>query len=220
MRYEDENFDVAICEFEPGVRDYISLEGLEKESTGPTDSDLKRYERFFQKLLNEYFSSYIKEEEQVEDQNVDMTSAVNKFYAEKNPKRKTGRYDSYVEKVYNNLGLAVVTYDGGDFNENYGCIDANGNLVIPRIYQISMEYGDGLFATYDYSLSGGYIDTKGKKVIPFQYLVVGAFKNGFATVETYDNEFHLIDKTGRSVIRITHYSKDLEDEEKVMKKER
>ena len=51
MRYEDENFDVAICEFEPGVRDYISLEGLEKEATGPTDSTLKRYERFFQKLL-------------------------------------------------------------------------------------------------------------------------------------------------------------------------
>lgn len=222
MRDDDELYTILLCEFEPGKKRIFTLKGLENKPNGPTDSMQSVYERFFKKVMEKHYSSYIKKEEVKEEPYIDMTEAVDKFYEKENPTRDRGRFCDYVEKVYNNLGLAVVCYGGADFEESYGCFDKDGNFVIPREYQIEMTYGDGLFATYDSSLTGGYINTKGETVIPFQYQSVGEFENGYAFVVTEDEEIQYIDKTGRPVMRITSLTKIIKRNTvgKIMKKVR
>jgi hypothetical protein len=198
----------VICEFEPGEKVYLTLEGLDTSPLNVGESEAGREESFFQKIMKEHFSSYIKEEEKKEEPYIDMTDAINEFYEkENNPKHRKGRYMDFVYNVHNNLGLAVVAYGGQDFDEYLGCIDAKGNYVIPRNFQIGMDYGEGLFATYNGGLSGGYINLKGETVIPFKYIWVSAFENGYAWVQTHDHESQYIDKTGRTVMRITEYYK-------------
>ena len=133
---------------------------------------------------------------------IDMTDAINKFYEEKNPERLGGNHQQFAYPVNDTLGLAIIGREGIDFDEDLGCIDANGNIVIPRNYNISMTYSEGLFATYDESLAGGYINTKGETVIPFKYNYVTPFKNGYAWVTTFYGEKQYINKKGRPLIRI------------------
>jgi hypothetical protein len=99
-----------------------------------------------------------------------------------------------------------VFYDGltldVDINENFGFRDADGNIVVPHIYDWAHEFAGGRAAVCKDEL-WGFIDTTGKVVVPLKYKdVYEDFDNGLALVEIgeddedADTELGYIDENG------------------------
>jgi len=94
-------------------------------------------------------------------------------------------------------GMAVVLI-GDRENGKYGCIDKNGNVVVPLEYDWVYKLSESLL---EISLGGkcGLIDTSGKIVVPCEYDAIGQFSNGMAWI-LKDGKYGYIDETGDIII--------------------
>ena len=126
---------------------------------------------------------------------IDMTAGIEKYLKE-NPTRK-------VLRVYNELGVADVGYDGIDFYEHVGCIDKDGKIVIPCDYICGLYFKDGIavadnFGSYDYV----YVDQEKKEdgeIVNHYHVLHGKFQtareyaNGMAAVQDFNDKWTFVD---------------------------
>ncbi len=96
-------------------------------------------------------------------------------------------------------------------NGKWGYADTRGNIVLEPVYDLIMEFSEGLAAV---RIDGkdGFVDREGGIVIPPQFHNTGSFHRGLAAVEVEhepsptdlsprdDTRWGYIDKTGRFVI--------------------
>lgn len=86
-------------------------------------------------------------------------------------------------------------------NGKYGFLNANGEIVIPAIYDFATFFVDGIACVSIHDKYGKYkyggINTDGVLVIPCQYDQSFFFENGIALVKK-DDQVGLIDKYGNS----------------------
>lgn len=80
----------------------------------------------------------------------------------------------------------------------YGCIDGQGEVVIPFEYSYISDFTDGI-AVAKKDGKYGYIDVSGKAVIPFMYSDAEPFLNGEAYVSDMDGNRFKIDMNNEVV---------------------
>ena len=85
-----------------------------------------------------------------------------------------------------NDGLAMVKFDN-----KYGFINVNDELVVENTYDIVRNYSEnyavvGIVKNGD--INYGVVDTTGKVVIDLKYYAVGDVKNGLSYFTTFDSE--------------------------------
>lgn len=102
----------------------------------------------------------------------------------------SGGYSSSWYK-YNKDGLLIIQNEDSKF----GCINRNGNKIIPLIYDNIIFENGVIKAKHDGKW--GAIDKQGKVVIPFLYDEL--FKNGIIKAKQ-DNKWGTIDNQGRTII--------------------
>lgn len=81
----------------------------------------------------------------------------------------------------------------------YGCINTEGNLVVPCRYEHIYDYSEGL-AVVELNWKKGYIDTDGHEVTPVAYRDAQDFSNGLGCVQNEEGLYGYVDATGREVI--------------------
>ena len=125
---------------------------------------------------------------------IDMESGIKKFLAN-DPNSK-------IYGVYNDLGIAVVYYEGKDFNEFVGCIDEKGNIVIKEEYVFGLDFKDGIAVT-DNFFAKGYAFIKQTKtpegkyvntydIVPAKFKTAREFINGMGAIQNFDNKWTFI----------------------------
>ena len=105
--------------------------------------------------------------------------------------------------------------DVGDFRENrasvkfddkWGFINNNGEVIIPCKYDRVEEFCEGI-AKVCYSDKWGLIDTTGQEFVLCTYKTITDFnENGIAIVENSDGKWGVIDKTGKCIV-LCNYDK-------------
>ena len=79
-------------------------------------------------------------------------------------------------------------------NDKWGFVDKKGNEVIPCIYNVVLNFSEGL-AVLIKEDKYGFIDKSGKEVIPCIYNDVNYFKGGLSSVKK-DDKWGFVDKKG------------------------
>jgi hypothetical protein len=127
---------------------------------------------------------------------IDMTAGIEKYLKE---------HPNYmVLDVYNDLGIAVVGIDGKDFYEWVGCIDKNGEVVIPRDYISGMTFHDGVASTDGFGPYGyAYVDQEKTEdgeiinhyhILPLKYKTARDYANGMGAVQDYNYNWTFVDR--------------------------
>lgn len=97
---------------------------------------------------------------------------------------------------------------GSPFREKWGFVDADGDVVIPPIYDRVGSFSEGLafvaFGDIDSGFTGGYISKNGDFVIKPIFSGGGEFSNGKASV-TFDGKDGIIDENGNFLLRPTYF---------------
>lgn len=83
-------------------------------------------------------------------------------------------------------------------NSKYGCLDVNGDKVIPNEYDGFAGFFEGVCKvqkTIDGKLKSGYIDTKNNILVPLLYTSAGNFRDGWGVVKK-DSFYFFVDRNG------------------------
>ena len=96
---------------------------------------------------------------------------------------------------YNKYGIGIVKKNG-----KYGCVDGNGRLITPFIYDKIEKPSDGLLRVKSNG-KYGYIDITGKEIIPVEWSNASNFSDGLAEV-IKDEKVLFIDKSGKELFRL------------------
>jgi hypothetical protein len=93
-------------------------------------------------------------------------------------------YKDYYPRTYdfNNEGIISVL----DFEGKWGCIDLNGNVLVPFEYDAGIRFSEG-YGSALYDGKWGVIDKNGEVIIPFEYDNIGLVVNGYIQVAKFIN---------------------------------
>jgi len=102
--------------------------------------------------------------------------------------------------VINETGETVFTHDFAALHEfyegralaldqdgRYGFVDTTGTVVVPFIYEMALDFSEGLAAVCRDG-KWGYLDTAGSLIVPCVYDDAGRFSGGLAILGDYDDE--------------------------------
>ena len=101
-----------------------------------------------------------------------------------------------VETLY--LSAETMTPYKSKATGKYGCVDVDGNKVIPAEYEGFAGFTDGVCKvqkTIDGKLKSGYIDAKNKTLVPLIYTTAGIFNDGWGIIKK-DSLYLFIDRNG------------------------
>ncbi|MBD1433917.1 WG repeat-containing protein [Sphingobacterium sp. DN00404] len=94
-------------------------------------------------------------------------------------------------------GRAVVFY-----NQKYGYVDLDGNVVIPLKYWTADPFKDGL-ARVGINHKYGFLDKNGRTVIPLKYDMVQEFREGLTLVKL-NEKVGFLDEIGKEVVPLRY----------------
>ena len=85
------------------------------------------------------------------------------------------------------------------YNDRYGYIDTDGNIIVQNIYQEALPFSENL-AAVKVSDRWGFINTSGEMEITPQFVSVGSFNDNRAAVRKTSNLFGFINSKAEMVI--------------------
>lgn len=83
--------------------------------------------------------------------------------------------------------------------KRFGCIDKQGNIIIPFEYDYIGEFINGI-AKVKMNFSWGCINENGEIIIPFEYEEIGDFYNGIAKVKKSWGVYGFFNECGKNII--------------------
>lgn len=91
-------------------------------------------------------------------------------------------------------------------NEYYGAINKKGEVVIPPISQMPLDFREGLSYFFDLNDKAGFVDISGNIVIKPQYEAVSSFYDGLA-IAAYNSDvgMGMINKKGEIIIPMKYH---------------
>lgn len=94
-------------------------------------------------------------------------------------------------------GLCCVQFAS---TERYGCINADGEVVLAPEYKWLGNFSEGLVCFLSEEGRYGYLNAAGEEVVPAQFSYAGDFHEGRAWVRTEDHLYGYIDMDGEMVV--------------------
>ena len=88
-----------------------------------------------------------------------------------------------------------------------GYVNGQGELVIPRAYEVAKPFYEGLASVYVENVGWGVIDPKGNYVVEPAFAFIGPFSEGLAGACPSEKNLYrwvYIDRTGKAVINLDY----------------
>ncbi len=117
-----------------------------------------------------------------------------------------------IEPTYDNIfayseGFAVVSNNEYFYQAKFGCINENGELIVPVIYENMDSFKDGFakICVDEGDRHYGYINTKGEIIVNPEYDILGEFIDGIALVcysTPAQNRYGYINESGELITEV------------------